>query len=153
MSKVKPSLFMERAFINDDINKLSARLDYLYNRRLTLWSSIRKLLSFFDYFRFSKYLSLGDEFYNNQAVRKNDRHLSLLVKSRFGEDNTDFDKHIFNFSDLILSDLEKSVLSKGLNFCIPPKKMDKVQLMTEFEILFCQLLNHVPRSSDALSSL
>ena len=81
----------------------------------------RKLghLRFFDIFRFSKYLSNTG---NNTKIRtpdKNKSFLHFLIKRKFGCVLTS-DKHIFNFSSYILSDGEKLVLSRGLNFCVPP---------------------------------
>lgn len=36
------------------------------------------------------------------------------------------------------------VLSRGLNFCIPPPKICKEQIFSEFEIMYSQLSKHAP---------
>ena len=48
----------------------------------------------------------------------------------------DPDKVIFNYSTYDLSDGEKNVLAKGLNFAIPPKKLNYADYFTPFELLF-----------------
>ena len=56
----------------------------------------------------------------------------------------DPDKVIFNFSGHVLDNTEKSSLSKGLNFAIPPKNLNYADFMLTFELLY--------RDMDSLSS-
>ena len=46
------------------------------------------------------------------------------------------EKVIFNFSSHVLSECEKSLLWKGLNFEVPPKHLDYADHMLPFELLF-----------------
>ena len=48
----------------------------------------------------------------------------------------DADKVIFNFSSYVLTDHEKSLLSKGLNFSIPPKGINYADHLLPFELLY-----------------
>ena len=48
---------------------------------------------------------------------------------------------------------ETFVLSNGLDFCLPPKSVNREEVFAEFEILYAQLARHKPVSSDELSSL
>ena len=43
---------------------------------------------------------------------------------------------IFNFSSYELSDVEKSVLCKGLNFSVKPKSIEYSEFLLPFELLF-----------------
>ena len=43
---------------------------------------------------------------------------------------------IFNFSGHVLNTAEKSLLSKGLNFAIPPKNINYADYMLPFELLY-----------------
>ena len=52
--------------------------------------------------------------------------------TRFSYDPT---KVIFNFSSYVLTKDEKSLPCKGLRFCIPPKKIEYVDFLTQFELL------------------
>ena len=46
------------------------------------------------------------------------------------------DKVIYNFSDYNLTESEKSVFCKGLEFAIPPSKLEHADFMLPFELLF-----------------
>ena len=48
----------------------------------------------------------------------------------------DTDKVIFNFSSHVLTDHERSLLSKGLKFDIPPKDINYVNYLLPFELLY-----------------
>ena len=52
------------------------------------------------------------------------------------KETNDPDQVIHNFSAYQLSDEEKSLLAKGLNFSIPPKSINFADYMTPFETLF-----------------
>ena len=43
------------------------------------------------------------------------------------------DKIIINHSSYQLSDIEKTVLAKGLNFALPPKKLNYADYLTPYE--------------------
>ena len=72
----------------------------------------------------------------------------MLVRKRFGGLMSDSKKHISNLSDYSLSETETSVLGNGLEFCIPPQRINREELFAEFEILHAQLARH--DISDAL---
>ena len=46
------------------------------------------------------------------------------------------DKIIINHSSYQLSDVEKTILAKGLNFASPPKKLNYADYLTPYELLF-----------------
>ena len=48
----------------------------------------------------------------------------------------DPDKVIYNFSRHKLTEVEKYVLSKGLQFVLPPKRLEYADYMLPFELLF-----------------
>ena len=51
-------------------------------------------------------------------------------------DSHDPNKVIFNFSSDELSDVEKSVLCKGLNFSVKPKSIEYSEFLLPFALLF-----------------
>ena len=53
----------------------------------------------------------------------------------------DPDKIIYNFSDYKLTESEKSVLCKGLEFAIPLNKLEYADFMLPFELLFRNIKN------------
>ena len=44
----------------------------------------------------------------------------------------------------MLTETEKSVLARGLRFCLPPKNVDKYEVKSSFELLFRDLKRHGP---------
>ena len=50
-------------------------------------------------------------------------------------------KVIFNFSKYELSDWEKRLLAKGLNFSLPPKHLDYADYLVNFELFFRNICN------------
>ena len=46
---------------------------------------------------------------------------------------------VFNFSSRLITDKEKEILSKGLNFAIPPTKLNFCGFLTPFEKFYHQL--------------
>ena len=58
--------------------------------------------------------------------------------------NLDNDSMIFNYSHRVLTETEKSVLARGLRFCLPPKNVDKHEFKISFELLFRDLKRYGP---------
>lgn len=52
---------IERVFINDNMSKLTTKIDQLRSEFQFFWKHCRKFLSYFDNIRFTKYLALLDE--------------------------------------------------------------------------------------------
>ena len=78
----------------------------------------------------------------------------LLKKNtkRFSGMLSDKEKHS-KPSDYSLFDTEKFVLSNGLDFCLPPKSVNRKEIFAEFEMLYAQIARQKPISSKELSSL
>ena len=48
---------------------------------------------------------------------------------------------IFNYSSHVLTESEKSLLCKGLNFAIPPKTLEYADYLPPFELLYRDIHN------------
>ena len=74
----------------------------------------------------------------------------LLI--RFHHDNVFFiDKVIYNLSNCQLTDCDKSLLIKRLNFVIPPKKIEYSKFLLPFELLFRDIKSDSESSADLAS--
>ena len=73
--------------------------------------------------------------HDNIQKRKLKNLLEISMKEVIN-DSHDPDKVIFNFSSYELSDVEKSVLCKGLNFSVKPKFIKYSEFLRPFELLF-----------------
>jgi hypothetical protein len=60
---------------------------------------------------------------------------------RTASDTNDPEKVIFNFSTYQLNQSQKSLLTKGLNLSIPPKKLNYGDFLMPFEVLYKQMFN------------
>ena len=62
----------------------------------------------------------------------------------------DAEKVIFNFSNVSLTEAEKSRLVKGLSFSLPPKKLSYSDYLVNFELFYRSIDNLNIRSGDNL---
>ena len=60
------------------------------------------------------------------------KRLNPLFKNCQPKHNSD--EVIFNYSKISLSDMEKSLLVRGLRFSLPPKKLSYADYLTNFEL-------------------
>ena len=97
---------------------------------------------------------------NDKAIRRNDkihgRKLQKLIpniheKSIIDNVSHDPNKVIYNFSNYHLTDSDKSLLIKGLNFAIPPKKIEYSKFLLPFELLFRDIKSNSESSVDLAS--
>ena len=96
-------------------------------------------MSFIDYVHVvTKFLVSNDK--NIYKIRKHQgkKLHNLFLNNSYHNSITshDPDKVIFNFSDHVLNTTEKSLLSKGLNFAMPPKNINYADYMLPFELLY-----------------
>ena len=97
---------MERAFLTDDVKKLTEQSRKLQTINQSFWRAARKFLTFFNTIRFCRYLALFDERTKSKWKNKNERLLALLRRDRFGNALGDTTRHVLNLSDYVLSDTE-----------------------------------------------
>ena len=152
-SRARHSLEMERAFLTDDVEKLTEQSRKLQTINQSHWQAARKFLTFFGTIRFCRYLALLDERTKSKWKNKNERLLALLRRDRFGNALGDTTRHVLNLSDYVLSDTESFVLSHGLNFGLPSRYLCKEEIFAEFESLWAQLLHHSASSVEQRTAL
>ena len=74
---------------------------------------------------------------SNSAVQQ--KKFCNLLKEKRSIQNPE--KVISNFSGYVLSDCEKSILIKGLNFSITCKKLDYADYLVQLELFFRDIVN------------
>lgn len=152
-SKARPSPTIERAFLYDDIGKLTSRLASVRKTYRWMWKRVTGFLSFFDKIRLCRYLSNLDNTVIARTRERNEYKVNRLVRNRFGNANLRPDHIITNLSSYELSSTEKSVLSVGLDFCVPNNNVSTEEVFAEFESLLAQLEKLKPVSDDKRSAL
>ena len=86
----------------------------------------------------SKFLKINVLKLKSNSVVQQKKFCNLLKEKRSTQKP---EKVIFNFSKYVLSDCEKSLLTKGLNFSIPCKKLDYADYLVQFELFFRDIRN------------
>ena len=76
---------------------------------------------------------------------------NIHEKSIIDNVSHDPNKVIYNFSNYHLTDSDKSLLIKGLNFAIPPKKIEDSKFLLPFELLFRDIKSNSESSVDLAS--
>ena len=99
-----------------------------------------RCISLFDRIRFSKLLNQTADRILRETLTKNDKNLKWLITTQVGQSVLDHSS-IINLSDIELSDLEKDILCRGLNFgVLPPRSATSFEtIAAEFELCWQQL--------------
>ena len=84
---------------------------------------------------------------DNIQKRKLKNLLEVLLKEVINDSHNP-NRVIFNFSSYELSDNEKSVLRKGLNFSVKPKSIEYSEIILPFELLFRDIIQENLCSED-----
>ena len=96
-------------------------------------------MSFINYVHvITKFLVSNDKKISKILKNQGKKLHSLVLNNSYHNSVTPHDpeKVIFNFSGHFLNTTEKSLLSKGLNFVIPPKNRNYADFMLPFELLY-----------------
>ena len=126
-SKVKFSLTIEKAFINDELQHAFRRLEKLRRDYSSLWREVKCVCSFYDLLRLCNYISKIDLRMFDVESKRSEKQMSFLVRQRYGNSFTHGDRHILNLSKHQLSENESFVLGHGLKYCVPPKTLTKLR--------------------------
>ena len=104
-----------------------------------LHSILQAELSFID-FAHVRSLFLG---HNEKVLRQEgtiqQKKFNKLLKDK--KPQHDSEKIIFNYSSYVLSETEKFLLRKGLNFSILPKKLNHADYLFNFELFYRDIRN------------
>ena len=102
-------------------------------------NSLRNEISFTNYVpAITKVLVLNEKNISKICKNKSKKLHNLYLNNSYHNSITshDPDKAIFNLSDHVVNTTEKSLLSKGLNFAIPPKDINYADFMLPCELLY-----------------
>ncbi|MEL6802794.1 MAG: reverse transcriptase domain-containing protein, partial [Bacteroidota bacterium] len=144
---------LEKVFLADEINRqkkmiLKIKLDY--NNKLVLSKTV---LTELDLIRWLRLLSFVDRRHEIKVLAKHKRTVSFLQSSRFGNASISSINNIRNLSDYELDEDERFVLSKGLNYSIPPPALRREEVFAEFEVLAAQLNHRHPVNDESKQEL
>ena len=126
---------VERASIKDEIVLYSAYIISLKTCLHTFWKKAWTSFSFFDIFRFSKYLSYTGNNTKDKTLDKNKSFLHFLIKKQFSCVLTS-DKHIFDYSSMFCRIVKSWFWQEDWIFVPPPSSnIDSVTIFSECCVL------------------
>ena len=127
----------QNKLLQDEINAKHARIRVLSAQVTTSHSNLASLVSNMDFIHLVSDRENSKKLCQHQRVQ--DRKIfRLCTASSFNPDDV-----VFNFSSRLISDKEKEILSKGLNFAVPPTRLNVCSFLTPFE-KFYNLLKQEP---------
>ena len=131
-------------FLLSERSQLVEKVEILTSRVAALLPVI-DTLSFVDFCRFTKLCRATVDKTKKTESKTTEGLLSAHCPTRQGEDQ---DKHIVNLSSYQLSTVEKQALRWGLDFCIPPKEVQRIPVRAQFEEVFLQVADVLPADTD-----
>ena len=84
------------------------------------------------------FFGIKEKIWKSKGLLQQKKLYKLLQESK-NENN--LEKLIFNFFKYVLSDMEKKILAKSLNFCLPPKQHKYADYLVNFESFYKDLCN------------
>ena len=101
--------------------------------------SLQNKLNLIDFAHVSTFFfGINDKILKSESSVQQKKFYKLLQESKTENGP---EKVIFNFSKYVLSDIEKKLLAKGLNFCLPPKQLKCADYLVHFELLYRDIRN------------
>ena len=111
---------------NNALNESKKELDIVYTK-------LRRQLSYLDFGHIHSVITNGNELKIELVKATQSKKLEKLILD-YNKDNPG--TNIFNFSSHVLTDAQTALLSKGLNYAIPPKNLRYEDYLIPFEMLF-----------------
>ena len=127
----------QKMFLQDEIRHKVKELSRLDSKRIKLKSDLRVTTSFFDYTHLTNLIEVSTTGKISGVLATHRKKLYRLGYT--DEDKLSPDKVLFNLSSRVLTPTEKSLLSKGLKFVLPPKRLTLEKYLLNFENLYKSL--------------
>ena len=121
--------------LNEEIKLKEALLHTTRNQTKRHKEILCSSVSTIDFAHICSVAICGNDNRLNKVAEIQDRKLFQLSNKTYGTGN-DPDKVIHNYSTYKLSDTEKSLLVKGLNYAIAPKRLQYGEYCINFELLY-----------------
>ena len=123
-------LSCQRSLLNQEMSLKYKSIQAINNKITSMKNDLYSEMSFIDYVHDKNIYKIC----KNQGKKLHNLFLNNSYHNSVTSHNPD--KVIFNFSSHVLNTTEKSLLSKGLNFAIPPKNINYADYMIPFELLY-----------------
>ena len=99
-----------------------------------MWTEIKLQVTPFEFGHISLIFLICND--KNIQKRKEVQDCKILKLGKNSLSRNNSNKVIYNFSSVTLSDSDKSLLSKGLNFALPPASLEFSEYLVDYELFF-----------------
>ena len=127
----------ERLFLLEEITFKTADRIRLNHELQNLGNEIQTVVSFIDWVHICNTITNGNEKMVKKVKVIQNYKLSELIGNELTHNPDDV---IRNYSSYDLSEIEKSLLVRGLNFAVPPKKLKYQDYLLPFELLYRDIM-------------
>ena len=125
--------------LREEIRQKKSTLRSLQKEFSSLKVPLQNELNLIDFAHVSTlFFGINDKILKSKSSVQQKKFYKLLQESKIENDP---EKNIFNFSKYVLSDTEKKLLAKGLNFCLPPKQLKYTDYLVHFELFYGDIRN------------
>ena len=125
--------------MREEIRQKKSTLRSSQKKYSSLKVSLQNELNLIDFAHASTlFFGINDKILKSKSSVQQKKFYKLLQESKIENDP---EKVISNFSKYILSDIEKKLLAKSLNFCLPPKQLKYADYLVHFELFYRDIRN------------
>ena len=135
----------QRVFIQQEITFKTLEIEKVREQLEKMKDDLRTVVSFFDWSHVANTFAESNIKTIKRVKGVQDYKIAELLGSTLTHDPKEV---VYNFPSYVLSETEKALLCKGLNFAIPPKKLKFENYLLPFEILFRDVCNNSNKVSD-----
>ena len=125
--------------LRDEINHHKKQLKDLVPKHENLLSQLRNRVKWYDFYVINSKLKQLSSKESDQISKRHEKKLRNLLKNRSNQISFDPSKVIYNFTVRLLTENQKSALTKGLRYGLPPKNADETEVFAAFETCFSNL--------------
>ena len=125
--------------MREEIHQKKSTLRSLQKEFSSLKVSLQKEHNLIDFAHVSTlFFGTNDKILISKSSVQQKKFYKLLQE---GKIENDPEKAIFNFSKYVHFDIEKKLLAKGLNFCLPLKQLKYPNYLVHFELFYRDIRN------------
>ena len=129
----------QQTLLNAEIKEKKSIIDIHNINFIKLKEVIKDQINFIDFVHITTLFLTSNNRLLDKSQTTQDRKIVELCKERVP--CNDPDKVIFNFSSIDLTDSDKSLLCKGLDFALIPKKLEYSNYLVDFELFYRDVVN------------
>ena len=149
-NRLRPSVLLCDQYLQVELTDIRSKIQF-YKHQILKICDVTSSLTLLFFCRYQKFCrSIMDRVYRTES----ERFKKWLVPDKMFSNCMlgDLDQHIINLSTKLLSVPEKQALCRGLNFCLPPKPLDRNIIDAEVENAFQECLNLIPNDKEGVPS-